>query len=157
MNLNPTEMGFRAGESTNRIDRPVAKILIVASAFLLLACATERPVLYPNSHLYAVGQNTAERDIDQCMQMARNYNADDGRGERVAHDTAGGAAVGGAAGAAAGAVWGNPGRGAAAGAAGGAAAAMTRSILDSGRPQPVFQGFVEKCLKDKGYVPIGWR
>ena len=157
MNLQHTETRLHAAESANRIGCPVAKILTVVAALLLLACATERPVLYPNSHLYAVGQITAERDIDKCMQMARDYNADDGQGERVAHDAAGGAAVGGAAGAATGAVWGSPGRGAAAGAAGGAAAAMTRSILDSGRPQPVFQGFVEKCLRDKGYVPIGWR
>ncbi|MDJ0723209.1 MAG: cell envelope biogenesis protein OmpA [Desulfobacterales bacterium] len=121
------------------------------------ACASQRPVLYPNAHYYAVGQTTAEDDIDQCVQLARTHGADTDRSERVAKNTVGGAAVGGAAGAAAGAVWGSPGRGGAAGAAGGAAAAMTRSMLNSGKPDQVFRAFVEKCLRDKGYAPIGWR
>lgn len=126
--------------------------------FLVLqACTPKRPVLYPNSHLYTVGEATAQGDIDQCIQLARDHGAGTERGQRTARNTAGGAAVGGAAGGAAGAVWGNPGRGAAAGAAGGAAAAMTRSLLDSGEPAPVFRNFVEKCLRDKGYVPIGWK
>ena len=156
MNLLSSETGSHTVDPAGRI-HPILKVVTIISALLLIACATKRPVLYPNSHLYTVGQIAAERDIDQCIQLARDYGADTGQGERVAKNTAGGAAVGGAAGGAAGAVWGRPGRGAAAGAAGGAAAAMTRSILNSGDPQPVFRGFVEKCLRDKGYVPIGWR
>ncbi len=132
-------------------------VLLLALMLAVAACAPKRPVLYPNAHLYAVGQLTAEQDIDQCMQLARTHGADTDRSERIARNTAGGAAVGGATGAAAGAVWGRPGRGAAAGAAGGAAGAMTRSIMNSGNPDPVFRGFVEKCLRDKGYAPIGWK
>ena len=131
--------------------------LTAVMALLLLGCATKRPVVYPNAHFHAVGQTTADRDIDQCMQMARDYGTETDKSEIIAKDTAGGAAIGGATGAATGAVFGNAGQGAAAGAAGGAAAAMTRSALESGEPQPVFQGFVEKCLRDKGYEPIGWR
>ena len=48
-------------------------------------------------------------------------------------------------------------RAAAAGAAGGGAASMTRSMINSGKPDPVFKRFVEQCLRDKGYLPIGWR
>lgn len=131
--------------------------LLLGMALSGSACAAQRPLLYPNSHLYAVGQAAAQNDIDECMQLARDYGADTNRGGRVAQSTAGGAAVGGAAGAAAGAVWGRPGRGAAAGAAGGAAGAMTRSIINSNEPAPVFRGFVEKCLRDKGYAIIGWK
>lgn len=131
--------------------------LVIGAVMFLSACAAKRPVLYPNTHLYSVGQATAQNDIDQCMQLARDFGADTERGERIAKNTAGGAAVGGAAGAAAGAVWGSPGRGAAAGAAGGAAGAMTRSIINSGDPDAVFRNFVEKCLRDKGYSPIGWK
>ena len=47
--------------------------------------------------------------------------------------------------------------GAGAGAAGGAAGALTRGVIRSGDPDPVYQRFVEKCLRDKGYEPIGWR
>ena len=131
------------------------KTISIVGALLLAACVTQRPVLYPNAHLNSVGKITAQQDIDQCMQLADDYT-NTSLEKRIAKSTAGGATVGGAAGAATGGVWGSPGRGAAAGAAGGAAAAMTRSILSSGDPQPVYRRFVEKCLQDKGYEPIGW-
>ena len=132
-------------------------VVVLTLALLWSACVAKRPVLYPNAHYYAVGQIEAENDLDQCIQLARTHGADTGRSERIAKNTAGGAAVGGAAGGAAGAVWGRPGRGAAAGAAAGAAGGMTRSIINSGEPEQVFRGFVEKCLRDKGYAPIGWK
>jgi len=133
-----------------------ALVVLAAVGNLVIGCAAQRPVLYPNHHLTQVGQTQAEQDIDVCIQMARDYGAGNAAGSQVAKDTAGGAAVGGAAGAAAGAVTGNLGRGAAVGAAGAAAGAMTRSIIRADEPGPVFRRFVEKCLKDKGYEPIGW-
>jgi outer membrane lipoprotein SlyB len=114
-------------------------------------------VLYPNAHLKQVGKPSAEADIDACIQLAVDYGAKEDSGLRVAKDAGQGAAVGGAGGAAVGAVTGNLGRGAAAGAAGGGAAAMTRSAINAGKPSPVFKSFVEQCLRDKGYQPIGWR
>ena len=96
-------------------------------------------------------------DTDECIQLAIDYGAREDSGTRVAKDTARGAAIGGAAGTAVGAVRGNAGRGAAVGAAGGGAASMTRSALNSGKPDPVFKRFVEQCLRDKGYQPVGWR
>ena len=131
--------------------------LLAATCALVPACAPQRPVLYPNSHWHQVGQIQAEQDINDCVQLARDFGAGVDPGARVAKDTAGGAAVGGATGAAVGAVTGSLGRGAAAGAAGGAAGAMTRSIIRSDEPGPVFKRFVEKCLQDKGYEPIGWK
>ena len=121
------------------------------------ACAQQRPVLYPNAHFQYVGKEAAVADTDECIQLAIDYGAKEDSGTRVAKDTAKGAAVGGAAGTAVGAVTGNVGRGAAAGAAGGGAASMTRSMLKSGKPDPVLKKFVEQCLRDKGYQPIGWR
>ena len=132
---------------------PILAVLTVA----LLACARQRPVLYPNAHLNQVGKLKAEADIDACIQMAVDYGAKEGSGAKIAKDTGAGAAVGGAAGAAVGAVTGNLGRGAAAGAAGGGAAAMTRSVINSGKPDPVFKNFVDQCLREKGYQPVGWR
>ena len=131
-------------------------ILIVFAA-TMLSCAQQRPVLYPNAHLKQVAKETAESDIDDCLQLAIDYGAKEDSGAKVAKDTAKGAAVGGAAGTAVGAVTGNLGRGAAAGAAGGGAASMTRSMINSGKPGPVFKKFVDQCLRDKGYQPVGWR
>lgn len=120
-------------------------------------CADKRPVLYPNAHLNRVGNEAAQRDIEACIQFAKDGGADSDKGAEIAKSTAGGAAVGGAVGAATGAVLGNLGRGAAAGAAGGAAGGLVRGALTSGDPDPVFRNFVDRCLREKGYDPIGWR
>ena len=130
---------------------------IMVLAVAILSCAQQRPVLYPNAHLKHVGKETAESDIDDCLQLAIDYGAKENSGAKVAKDTAKGAAVGGAAGTAVGAVTGNLGIGAAAGAAGGGAASMTRSMINTGKPDPVFKKFVDQCLRDQGYQPVGWR
>ena len=130
---------------------------LIVFAVTMMSCAQQRPVLYPNAHLKFVGKESAESDIDDCIQLAIDYGAKEDSGAKVAKDTAKGAAVGGAAGTAVGAVTGNLGLGAATGAAGGGAASMTRSMINSGQPGPVFKKFVDQCLRDKGYQPIGWR
>jgi uncharacterized protein YcfJ len=131
--------------------------MLIWLLMVLWACAQQRPVLYPNAHLKYVGKEASVADTDECIQLAIDYGTKEDSGTRIAKDTAKGAAVGGAAGTAVGAVTGNAGRGAAAGAAGGGAASMTRSMINSGKPDPVFKRFVEQCLRDKGYLPIGWR
>ncbi|MEE4265983.1 MAG: cell envelope biogenesis protein OmpA [Desulfobacteraceae bacterium] len=132
-------------------------LILIGLVLAVGACAQQRPVLYPNAHLKYVGQEAAAADTDECIQLAIDYGAKEDSGTRVAKDTAKGAAVGGAAGTAVGAIGGNVGRGAAVGAAGAGAAAMTRSALNSSKPDPVFKRFVEQCLRDKGYQPVGWR
>ena len=128
------------------------------SIFIFCGCAQQRPVLYPNSYLTYVGNEKAQADIDACMHLATQHGAKENKGEKIAKDTAAGAAVGAAAGAALGAVLGkNVGRSAGAGAAGAGAATMTRKTIDSGKPDPLFRRFVEKCLYDKGYETIGWQ
>ena len=132
-------------------------LIILFSLLSMVACAQKRPVLYPNSHLQMVGQTVAMTDIDKYIQMAENYGARENTGGRIAKKTTEAAAVSGAAGAAAGAVVGRPGRGAAVGAAAAGAGTLTREAFRSGDPGPVFKRFVEKCLREKGYEPIGWR
>ena len=137
-----------------------ARVLLVGlslSLFFFLGCAQQRPVLYPNPHLKTVGQERAEADINECVRSATEQGAQDGAGGQVAKDTVEGGAVGGAVGAGVGAVLSSAGRGAAAGAAGGAAGALTRGLFRAREPDPVFRGFVDRCLRDKGYEPIGWR
>lgn len=133
-------------------------------SFTLVACASQRPVLYPNEHLRRVGNSVADGDINECMQRAETYvSSAGGRNtlEQGAVSGGTGAAIGAAAGGAGGAVLGHAARGAAAGAAGGGAAGVTRGLIHGltrkQSPTPVYKSFVNRCLREKGYDPIGWQ
>jgi tetrahydromethanopterin S-methyltransferase subunit D len=136
---------------------------LVASLLLgISACASQRPVLSSNAYLVRVGPSVAEREIDECLRLADAASAEGGKpGENVAADTATSSVVGAAAGGAGGAVVGQAARGAAAGAAGGAAAGLTHALLQglfrSKQPDPYYRQFVDRCLREKGYQPAGWR
>lgn len=139
-------------------------LILGINLFLVAGCASQRPVLYPNEQFKRAGTETADRDVDECMQRADEYLASDGRAggalAGAAKGAATSAAVGAAAGGAGGAVVGRAGTGAAVGAAGGGAAGATRGLFQSlwGRqgPSPVYKNFVFRCLREKGYSPIGW-
>jgi len=125
--------------------------------FCLVGCGVKKPVLYPNTHLETVGQAQAQVDIDGCCGQADAY-VKSGAGSQIAKDAAVGGAVGGAAGGAYGAVWGgSTSKRAGAGAAAGAAAAATRGLFKAKEPSPVYKGFVNRCLQEKGYSIIGWQ
>ena len=136
---------------------PLFRACILACVFFLLACSQKGPVLYPTDHLGQVEDEVVQADLDECMRLAAEHGASSSSSVKVAKGTTEGAAVGGAGGAAAGAVLGSLGRGAAVGAAGGAAVALMREIFRSREPDPVFRRFVERCLREKGYEPIGWK
>ena len=74
----------------------------------------------------------------------------------MAKNTAVGGAAGTVVGGAAGAVTGNLGKGTAVGAAAGAAAGLVRGVSKASEPSPIHKRFVEKCLRDRGYEPLGW-
>jgi hypothetical protein len=135
---------------------PLRLACVVAVVLTGTACATKKPILYPNAHLQAVGDEQAALEVSECMGLANHYVGAN-RGKTVAKETAGGAAVGGAAGAAAGAIrsGSTAGRGAGAGAAAGAVVGMTRGLSKS-NPDPVVQRFVDRCMADRGYLVIGW-
>ncbi len=136
------------------------KLCLSFSLFFLLcglvSCA-KKPVLYPNAKLQQVGQDAARKDISECMRLAKEYGVKAKQGEKVAKSAAKDAVVGAAAGAAVGAIFGNFGRGLATGAAGGAAGGAARGAVNSGDPDAVYKRFVNKCLREKGYEPIGWK
>jgi len=140
-----------------RLHPHVISVAIGAMLFALSGCATQRPVLYPNAKYNQAGPEVAQRDVDDCIRLAEQHGITHGGGEKVARRGAEGAAVGGAAGAAAGAVRGDVGRGAGVGAAAGAAAGATRGAIHSGEPGGVYKGFVQRCLREKGYDVIGWK
>lgn len=132
------------------------RVVLLVALLAVAGCAAERPVIYPNAHYRQVGAAVAQSDIDQCVALAQSSgvqpSARGPSGEDVAVNT-GAAAAGGAA---AGAVYGNAGRGAAAGAAGAAAGTVFRGFARP-RANPAHRGFVEQCLRDKGYQVTGWQ
>ncbi len=133
-------------------------LLFLLSLLWVAGCAAQKPVLYPNAHLEQTGQEQAQADIAQCMETAKAHGVKDTQSGRVATDSAKSGAVGAAAGAAVAAVWGGDvGRSAAAWGAGAAAGTAVSRMFDSGGPDPVFQGFVNQCLRDKGYQVAGWQ
>jgi hypothetical protein len=122
------------------------------------------PTLYPNETYQRVGQAQAEQDIADCEARAQEYVKTGGQGgaraAEAARNTGVGAAVGAASGAVGGAIGGNVGQGAAVGAASGATAGLLGTMFgwmfQRSQPDPVYANFVDKCLRDKGYDPIGW-
>lgn len=146
-----------------RIVRP-ATALIGAFGLVLSGCSAMHPTLYPNEQYQKVGSAQADQDVADCEAKAEQYVKSGGQGSQVAMEGARnvgvGAAVGAAGGAVGGAIYGNPAEGAAAGAAGGATAGLVGTLFGwmfrKSEPEPVYRNFVEQCLRDKGYQPIGW-
>jgi outer membrane lipoprotein SlyB len=141
------------------------KGLYVALLFGLGACAAQRPVLYPNEQYTRVGVAAAESAIDDCMRRASEFTSSSSRNQEaargVATDTAVGAGAGAAVGAVGGAITGSAGEGAAVGAATGGTAGLLHGLFGlcgtGGSPDPTYAAFVDRCLRDKGYEPIGWK
>lgn len=139
--------------------------LLVALFFGVAACSSARPILYPNEHYTSVGEAVAQRDIDECMMRGKEFAKGGSQAEAKARDAAKSAAYGGVSGAAVGAVGGaiggNAGQGAAVGAATGATAGLLHSLFGGffgpSGPDPVEGSFVDRCLREKGYDPIGWK
>ncbi len=131
-------------------------LAVLVSVLTLSACAASRPVLYPNAHLARVGQGQAEQDVAACRGLADQYIASGGAGT-VAGSTAVGGGAGAAIGAAGGAVRGSAGTGAAVGAATGATAGFLRGLFKASEPSPVYKNFVNHCLRERGYEPVGWQ
>jgi hypothetical protein len=135
--------------------------LLVAA---IAGCASQRPLLSPNAHLNQVGTSMAERDVEDCMargEVAKSEGKLQNSGENVVANAAGSSVVGAAAGGAGGAIAGNAAQGAAAGAVGGAVASLTASMLrwlfTPKPPDTSYMLFVDRCLREKGYDPAGWK
>jgi len=148
--------------------KTIRQIATFALALLVIsACAAQKPVLSSNAHLMRVGSTVAEQDIDQCIAYAEagseagQTNKENPKASPIA-DAATTSVVGAAAGGAGGAIFGNAGQGAAAGAIAGAVGSLTYALLQ-GRlfqrkaPEPVTRQIAERCLREKGYEPVGWK
>ncbi len=130
----------------------------IALTATAVGCAA-RPVVYADARSGGADPRNIERDVDECLALARRH-AREGRalGREATRNTVGGAAVGGATGAVAGAIWGSAGRGAATGAAVGATSGLLRTIFRSrSGDDPVLRRYTERCLADRGHDVLGWR
>jgi hypothetical protein len=110
-------------------------LALVIIALALEGCASTRPVLYPNEHFNTVGSETANRDVESCMDLAESA---------------------GASGAVGGAVVGAAGSGSAIGAATGATAGLLHWIFSKPTRSSAFENFVNRCLQERGYQTVGW-
>ena len=133
----------------------MVKIIILIIILLASSCASHGPVLYPNEHLKKVGEEQALRDIEECDSLAAAYVKSDA-GKTVAKNTAAGGAAGTVVGGAAGAAAGSFKSGLGIGAAAGGAAGLVRGVSKAARPSPIHKRFVERCLRERGYEPLGW-
>jgi len=132
-------------------------VLLLSFVLLAAACAS-KPILYPNAHYQEVGEDAADRDIEQCRELAKDAGAtaSQGKAGQVVGSTAAGGAIGSASGAVGGAILGHPGRGAMVGAASGATAGFLRGLFRRSPPSNAYKQFVNRCLKERGYDPMGW-
>ncbi len=129
--------------------------LALLSAVILSACATNQPILYSSTGTGG-GGDTA---IAACHQLAVAAGAQPNGGQLgdAARNTTKGAALGAATGAVGGALAGAPGRGAGIGAVTGATAGLITSVFSPAAPNPAYRAFVERCLRERGFEPVGWQ
>ena len=131
--------------------------LAVLACAASAACASKRPVLYPNAHYKQVGIEVSRSDVEECMNLAETGVGDSNVGAETAGRSVVGAGAGAAVGAVGGAITGNPGAGAAVGAATGGTAGLLSGLWGSRDHDPTFMAYVDTCLRERGYQPIGWK
>jgi hypothetical protein len=142
--------------------KTTSRVATFASAlFAISACAAQKPVLSSNEHFTRVGSSVADKDIDECIAYAK-AGSEAGPINSPIAAAATSSVVGAAAGGAGGAIFSNAGPGAAAGAVAGAVGSLTYALLQGRlferKPvEPNTRQLAERCLREKGYDPVGWR
>ncbi len=128
---------------------------LLFATLLLGACASNQPVVYQAD---GASNGNVEAAIAECRRLAEQAGAQPGSTTgTTARRTAEGAAVGAATGAVGGAIAGSAGEGAAIGAATGATVNLIRNLFNEPAPNPAYRGYVERCLRDRGYDVVGWQ
>lgn len=142
------------------------EVSALLAVFLLSACSSAQPLLYPNAHLESVGKEGSEQDIEACKQSAESAGAIEGGNSkvgRVATGTAVGAGAGAASGAIGSVIYGaSAGLGAMVGAASGAVWGLLTGLFSavtgpSHQPSQAYTNYVNRCLQEKGYEVTGWQ
>jgi hypothetical protein len=112
-------------------------VVLAVVAFGAGCAHYQSPVLYPNAKLQEAGKAQAEAEIAACRSLADDYVSS---GATTAKEIGKDTAVGGVGGAAVGAT----------------AGAVTGTAKRAG-PSPIYKGFVDRCLQERGYQVIGWQ
>lgn len=128
----------------------------VVLLLLTAACATPRPVFYPNEKLQAVGPDAARKDADECLAQSKEYIKTNNLSP-IVRKTGWGAATGAAMGAALGLITGDIGRAASSGAAVGGVGGAMGGAYENSKPDAITRAFTERCLAEKGYNTLGWK
>jgi len=130
--------------------------LLVLAALVCSGCATPRVVLYPDQHLKSQPKEVVQKDIDDCQALAKEY-VKAHKGQIVARHIGAGAFFGAFLGVIAGAFTGDYARAVTEGVAMGAATGLAQGALDANGPDAVQRRYVEYCLMEKDYKPMGWK
>ena len=133
------------------------RLLALLACAVAAACAAKRPVLYPNAYYRQVGVEVSQTDIEDCMSLAKTGVGDQNAAASTAGRSAVGAGAGAAVGAVGGAITGNAGTGAAVGAATGATGGLLSGLWGARDHDPTYMAYVDTCLRERGYQPIGWK
>ena len=132
--------------------RPAVLLLLLAGA-----CASPRPVVYPDERFKAAGgEEAARKDAESCLADAKKYLKAN-PAKKVAGRTGWGAATGAALGAVVGAFTGDYARAVTEGAAVGGAGGAIHGAYEAGSPDEIQRGFTQRCMAEKGWSVIGWR
>lgn len=145
-------------KTTRRITIKYCHLAFLVAFLQLVGCATNKPIIYPNTHSQAVGTAQADIDIAECRRLANAAGASsiDGKVADTAKRTVRGGGVGAATGAVGGAIAGRAGHGAAIGAASGATASLIYSLFGESSGNSTYRTFITRCLTDRGYDLAGW-
>ena len=130
-------------------------LCLVLAAAVSVGCAP-KPVLYPNDKYNATTKDQVQADIADCRKKAKEF-VKTHKSEIVAAHTGAGAALGALFGLILGAFTGNIGQSVAEGAALGGAGGAVGGGAQAATPDAVERRFVEICLSQEGYQPIGWK
>lgn len=133
-------------------------ILLVLVSFSFYSCGFKEPVLYPNAKYNRIGSSNSEAIVAKCEERARRAGIKkDKRAEKALKRGAIGAVGGAAAGAAGTAIYGGKvGRGTAAGAVGGGIWGAISTMFSADEPNPVYKGYVNRCIREHGLEVVAW-
>ncbi|WP_027178749.1 hypothetical protein [Maridesulfovibrio bastinii] len=131
-------------------------VMLAAILIFSAGCAQKKPVLYHNAHYNNTSPEQRDKDINYCIEQGKTNIGESSRGKTSLKSGIKGSVIGGAVGLGIGIITGSPGTSTAAGAlGGGAGGAASGAFDDSG--DALFRRYVNRCLQDKGYEPIGWK
>lgn len=120
--------------------------------FIFLFSCASKPVLYPNKKYKKVGEASATKDVEKCMDDADKF-VKSSKGKKILKSAGKGSVVGAAMGAVSGLIFGDLKKAAISGAAiGGVGGGVGQAIS----PDRLKQSYTNRCLSKKGYEVIGW-